>query len=44
LFRGVKIPESLTDEHIEDLPFVDLLYRYIAGAGYKLTEVSETLD
>jgi len=39
LFRGVVVPESLTDEHLEDLPFVDLLYRFIDGQGYLLKEV-----
>jgi len=38
LFRGVKVPESLLDEKIEDLPYVDLLYRYIDGQ-YRLKEV-----
>jgi len=38
LFRGVKVPESLTDEPLEDLPYIDMLYRFIDGQ-YKLTEV-----
>lgn len=33
-FRGVEIPESLTDEPLDELPFVELLYCYISGAGY----------
>ena len=33
LFRGVVIPESLTDEPLDDLPFVELLYRYLPAAG-----------
>lgn len=40
LFRGVKVPESLMDEPLEDLPYVDMLYRFIGGQ-YVLTEVSE---
>jgi hypothetical protein len=35
LFRGVEIPEQLTDEPLDDLPFVDLFYRYLGG-GYTL--------
>ena len=36
LFRGVEIPEALTDEPLDDLPFVDLFYRYL-GVGYSLS-------
>lgn len=36
LFRGIEIPEQLTDEPLDDLPFVELFYRYLAGAGYTL--------
>lgn len=36
LFRGVVVPEALTDEPLDDLPFFDLLYRYVKGAGYTL--------
>ena len=35
MFRGIEIPESLLDEPLDDLPFVELFYRYI-GAGYTL--------
>lgn len=40
-FRGVEIPEDLTDDEADlaDLPFVTLFYRYLAG-GYNL----ENLD
>lgn len=34
LMRGVEIPESLLDEPLDGLPFVDLLYRYLVGVGY----------
>lgn len=34
LMRGVTVPESLTDEQLEDLPFVELFYRFVRGAGY----------
>lgn len=33
-FRGVEIPEDLTDEQLDDLPFVEHLYRYYYGTGY----------
>lgn len=38
LFRGIEIPEQLTDEPLDDLPFVELFYRYVAGRGYGLSE------
>jgi hypothetical protein len=34
-FRGIEVPESLTDEPLDGLPYVELLYRYLAG-GYTL--------
>ena len=33
-FRGVEVPESLLDEPLEGLPFVDLFYDYVHGSGY----------
>lgn len=33
-FRGVKVPETLNDEPLEDeLPYVDLFFRYLAESG-----------
>jgi hypothetical protein len=40
LFRGVVIPEDLTDDLPEDLPYIELMYRY-TEAGYSLTEVKK---
>jgi hypothetical protein len=34
-FRGVEVPASLLDEDLDDLPFVELFYRYLNG-GYSL--------
>lgn len=36
LFRGIEIPETLTDEPLDDLPFATLFYRYLHGRGYSL--------
>ena len=36
LFRGIEIPDSLVDTPLDDLPYVDLFYRYMNG-GYTLT-------
>ena len=35
-FRAVEIPEGLLDEPLEDLPYIEHFYRFIAGAGYAL--------
>lgn len=31
-FRGVDVPESLLDEPLDDLPFVDYFFNYLAGS------------
>ena len=36
--RGVEVPDDLNDEFFDDLPFVEMLYRYTA-AGYSLTRL-----
>lgn len=36
LFRGVEIPESMLDEELDDLPYVELFYRYLPGSGYNM--------
>ena len=40
-FRGVQVPEELTDELLEDLPYIRLLYTFRDGAGYELREYSQ---
>jgi hypothetical protein len=35
LFRGIEIPLQLRDEPLDDLPFVELFYRYLDG-GYTI--------
>lgn len=35
-FRGVEIPAALTDEPLENLPYVEWFYRYLDGKGYTL--------
>ena len=34
LFRGVEISDDLADEQLDDLPYVEMLYKFIFGAGY----------
>lgn len=33
LFYGVKVPVALTDQPLDDLPFVDLFFKYLSGSG-----------
>jgi hypothetical protein len=37
LMRGVEIPDDLLDEPLDDLPFVDLFFKYTAG-GYSFVK------
>jgi hypothetical protein len=30
-FRGVDVPEELTDEPLDELPFVEMLFRHLGG-------------
>lgn len=39
-FRGVVIPESLLDEPLDGLPYIDMFYRH-TGQGYSLQKVAE---
>jgi hypothetical protein len=34
LFWGIDVPYELTDEGLDDLPFVEMLFRYVTGSGY----------
>ena len=36
LLRGVEVPDELTDEPLDDLPFIDLFYQYFDKCGYSL--------
>ena len=45
LFRGVEVPESLTDDDLEDeLPYLLMFYKYISGSGYNFEFQSDTID
>jgi hypothetical protein len=41
LFWGVKVPESQLDKELDELPFIELFYKYIHGSGYNLTTKKE---
>lgn len=40
-FRGVEIPIELTDEDLDNEPFVELLFRFVRSAGYALESASK---
>lgn len=40
LFWGVQVPEKMTDDLLDDLPYIELFYRY-TKAGYSLTRTRE---
>jgi hypothetical protein len=42
LFWGVEVPESMLDEKLDDLPYIDLLYKYFVGSGYNLSETRDS--
>lgn len=44
VFRGVEIPEQLTDEQLDGLPYVEHLYRYFAETGYTFLPGHTMLD
>ncbi len=41
---GVKVPDELTDECLDDLPYVEMLYRFFKGAGYSLVKTSDVQE
>ena len=44
LFRAVEVSEELTDELLEEeLPYIDLLYRFVRG-HYNLTNIIHPTD
>jgi hypothetical protein len=43
-FRGLKIPKQLTDEPLENLPYIELFYRYLPGSGYNLERTTRSED
>lgn len=39
---GVAVPNNLADESLDELPYVELLYRFWKGAGYSLVKTTST--
>jgi len=44
LFWGVQVPEEMTDTPLDDLPYIDLLYKYLPRSGYNLVIPDESID
>jgi len=42
LFWGVDVPKSNLDEELEDVPYFELFYQYLAGSGYNLTKIRDS--
>jgi hypothetical protein len=40
-FRGVEVPDDLTDEPLDDLPFIELFYQWMNRSGYSLTKTTK---
>ncbi len=41
LFRGVVVPESMEDDLLDDLPYIEHLYQFLQGVGYSLLRSKE---
>jgi len=41
VFRGVEISNDLLDDQLDDLPYVEMLYKFVFGAGYSLTSKND---
>lgn len=44
VLRGVEVPDDLTDEPLDDLPFIELFYRWFDRAGYGLAKTVRSED
>lgn len=43
VLRGVKVPEELTDDLPDDLPYIEMMYGWLQGGGYTLLRYQEIL-
>ena len=43
LFRGVQVPDDLTDDDIDD-EYILLLYRFVRGSGYNFAAQGSKTD
>jgi len=43
-FWGVVVPDKMTDDLLDDLPYIELFYKYIAGKGYNLENTKKHVE
>jgi hypothetical protein len=43
VFRGVDVSDDFTDEVLDDLPYVEMLYKFIYGVGYSYIQKTDLL-
>lgn len=43
VLRGVEVPDDLTDAPLDDLPFIELFYKYAGRSGYNLVKTKTEL-
>lgn len=41
VFRGVQVPEEMTDDLLPDLPYIEILYTYADRRGYSISSITE---
>lgn len=40
-FWGLKVPENLLDDQLDDQPYIEIIYRYFEGRGYSVTDTGQ---
>lgn len=41
LFYNVKIPDDLLDEPLDELPYIEMIYKYYRGKGYSINDAGQ---
>ena len=42
VFRGLEVPDDLADDQLDDLPYMEMLYRFVQGVGYSYVKTDPT--
>jgi len=43
-FWGVVVPDKMTDDLLDNLPYIELFYKYISGKGYNLENTKKHME
>jgi len=43
LLRGVEVPENFADEPLDDLPYIELFYKFLPRSGYNLVKTRDEM-